>query len=51
MSFQAIIYNADKLTIASASFPSWSEAAKFLRDDQTPGRKYSQIVTLHLSAS
>jgi hypothetical protein len=44
LTFQAIIYNAAKLTIASASFPSWSEAAKFLRDDQTPGRKYSQII-------
>jgi hypothetical protein len=51
LTFQAIILNANKLTIASASFPSWSEAAKFLRDDRTPGRKYSQIVTLHLSAS
>jgi hypothetical protein len=44
MTYHALILNAAKLTIASASFPSWSEAAKFLRDDQTPGRKYSQII-------
>jgi len=44
MTFTALILNAAKQTIASASFPTWSEAAKFLREDQTEGRKYSSIV-------
>lgn len=50
MTYHALIFNADKLTIHNASFPTWSEAAKFLREDLTPGRKYSQIITLHLKA-
>jgi hypothetical protein len=49
MTYRALILNADNLTIASASFPSWSEAAKFLRDDRTPGRKHSQITILPAS--
>lgn len=46
MTFQALILNAAKQTISSASFPTWSEAARFLREDQTLGRKYSSIVIL-----
>lgn len=46
MTFQALILNAAKQTIASASFPTWSEAAKFLREDETERRKYSRIIPL-----
>lgn len=49
MTFQAIILNAAKQQLVIASFPTWSEAAKFLCEDKTKGRKFSSVV-IHSAA-
>lgn len=50
MTYHALILNADKLTIHSASFPTWREAANWLNKTTTEERKWSQIEITHSAA-
>lgn len=43
MKFRAVIFDARKRKIGSMTFATWKEAAEKLRNDKTPGRKYSTI--------
>lgn len=43
MTYRALILNADKLTIHSASFPTWREAANWLNKTTAEERRWSQI--------
>lgn len=43
MKFKASIYDSSKRKIGSVTFPTWKQAAEKLRNDKTPGRKFSGI--------